>query len=349
MSKKLRSFIISQWIIWTLALSFFTIMRNFGHEVVEDLVIDFKSQAILHVLLGAVAGVLFGSFTYYFEEKVYKRIPFKRIMIYGSISYLLSIVVLIIAGITLYTSYLGVEKTFAIYTDYLFSKEVVLLIFYFFLVGFLIDFFRQIDKRFGRGNLWKMLKGEFYDPKEDERIFMFLDLKSSTTIAESLGHIRYSRLLQDCFMDLSIVEKYGTEVYQYVGDEVVLTWDKEIGLFNSNCLRAFFDFRQRLESRKEYYMDTYGVVPEFKAGMNIGKIIVAEVGEIKSEIAYHGDTINTAARIQGKCNDVGKPILISENLRHSLQEDSNFMSLHEGDVLLRGKTRKVNIYSVELN
>jgi len=30
--------------------------------------------------------------------------------------------------------------------------------------------------------------------------------------------------------------------------------------------------------------------------------VVAEVGEIKTEIAYHGDTINTAARIQEQCN-----------------------------------------------
>ena len=37
------------------------------------------------------------------------------------------------------------------------------------------------------------------------KILMFLDLKDSTKIAEELGHIEYSKFIQDCFIDLNKV------------------------------------------------------------------------------------------------------------------------------------------------
>lgn len=62
-------------------------------------------------------------------------------------------------------------------------------------------------------------------PREEDRIFLFLDLNSSTVLAEELGHIRYSELSKCCLADLALsVKKYKATVYQYVGDEAVLSW-----------------------------------------------------------------------------------------------------------------------------
>lgn len=269
-------------------------------------------------------------------------------MILGVSSYLTCILILTIFGVRIFSKIIGIELNWQLYQNFIFSKEMILLIVYFFIVGFLIDLFKQVDKKLGPGNLLKMLKGEFYNPKEDERIFMFLDLKSSTAIAEKLGHLKYSSLIQDCFIDLEVVEKYQAEIYQYVGDEAVLTWKKETGLNDCNCLKAFFEFRNRLEKKSPYYLKKYGLTPEFKAGLNIGKITIAEVGQIKTEIAYHGDTINTAARIQDQCNSLGKTLLISEELQKNLVNITEYSSEYVGDLLLKGKSHKVNIYSVEV-
>lgn len=346
--RKYLNGVVRHFLIWTPAFIFWSLMRQFGHDVSRGDLPDltFIQEVRVHMALGIVAGFLFGSLEYFFEKKVLKRVAFGKAVLIGSVSYLITIMILISMGMRIFTKVLQVELNWEIYQDFMFSKEMILLTFYCFMIGFFIDLFKQIDKKFGPGNLWRMLKGEFYDPKEDERIFMFLDLKSSTAIAERLGHIKYSRLLQDCFQDLSIVEMYDAEIYQYVGDEVVLTWDKETGLANSNCLRAYFDFKNTLKSRTEYYLAQYGIVPEFKAGLNIGKIIVAEVGEIKREIAYHGDAINTAARIQGQCNELGQSLLISESLQDRLQLDTEFSCQYVGDILLKGKSQKVNIFSV---
>lgn len=67
---------------------------------------------------------------------------------------------------------------------------------YCFITASHINIISEMDKKFGSGNLRKMLTGEFFRPKEENRIFMFLDLRSSTSMAEILGHIKYSELIQ---------------------------------------------------------------------------------------------------------------------------------------------------------
>lgn len=209
------------------------------------------------------------------------------------------------------------------------------------------QFMLQVNDKFGQGVLWKFLTGRYYRPREEERIFMFLDLKSSTTIAERLGHIKYSRFIQDCFIDLAVVEKNEAEVYQYVGDEAVLSWSITNGLVNNNCIMAYFNFARHLQSKQAYYNANYGIVPEFKAGVNGGKVTVAEVGIIKKEIAFHGDTLNTASRIQDQCSEWNRSLLISEYLEEKLNWTQNLTRQPMGNIKLRGKEKNIRIYSVE--
>ena len=195
------------------------------------------------------------------------------------------------------------EKAFYVYLLFIALAAVVL------------SFVRVALDKFGKRQFMKMLLGEYKKPKEENRIFMFLDLKSSTTIAEQLGHFKYSQLIQDCFYDLNeVIPHYDAEIYQYVGDEAVLSWSYEKGLANNNCVDLFFAFDRLLKSKSDYYTNKYGTVPQFKAGLHGGKLMVAEVGVVKKEIAYHGDVINTSARIQEECNKYEVPILISEEL-----------------------------------
>jgi adenylate cyclase len=205
-----------------------------------------------------------------------------------------------------------------------------------------------MNRKFGPGTLIKYLTGKYFNPIEENRIFMFLDLKSSTTFAEKLNHILYSRLIQDCFSELTVpVINYKAEIFQYVGDEAVITWGKDNGLNNANCVNFYFSFVNRLEDKKDYFLNTYGVFPEFKAGISLGFVTVAEVGELKTEIAYHGDVLNTASRIQGYCNKLNKQLLTSESLAYELEKYKHIEIQPAGEVELRGKEGKSKIYSIE--
>jgi adenylate cyclase len=158
----------------------------------------------------------------------------------------------------------------------------------------------------------------------------------------------YSKFIQDCFSELTDpVLAYKGQIYQYVGDEVVITWKKKDGLNNTNCLNFYYDFINRLESKKEYFLRSYNVFPEFKAGLSLGLVTVAEVGELKTEIAYHGDVLNTAARIEGYCSEFNKPLLASEVLVQELEKNKQFITHFIGEVQLRGKEGISRIYSCE--
>jgi len=334
-------------LVWTIALGIFTFFREFGQDIVKEYSpLNLYELIAVHLIIGTLAGIIFGSLQMIFEKFVFKRVNFGVALFLGSIGYLISIVALLSVAILIFSHLLNEELHVILYRELLLSKEMLPLSIYCFIVTALINFISEIDKKFGPGNLMKMLNGKFYTPKEENRIFMFMDLRSSTTIAEKLGHIKYSELIQDCFKDISVLEKYKAEIYQYVGDEAVITWEKETGLKKNRCVEAFWSFQKKIDSRKDHYLKKYGVLPEFKAGMHLGIITVAEVGEIKREIAYHGDTINTASRIQDECNVLGKDFLISEEMLAHISDSGKYDLQFEGNIQLKGKTEAAKIYSV---
>ncbi|MCI5059221.1 MAG: adenylate/guanylate cyclase domain-containing protein [Flavobacteriales bacterium] len=206
--------------------------------------------------------------------------------------------------------------------------------------------FIELDKKLGPGVMIRMLSGRFYKPREVERIFMFVDLKDATPLAVKMGNLQFSKMIQDCFHDFSIVSTYGADIYQYVGDEAVISWKYKIGFKNDNFLYSFFAFSDLLEKRKDYYMKHYGLLPYFKAGANAGKVIVTEVGDIKQELSYHGDTLNTAARIQGKCNAFGAQLLIPQILYDKVKNNKDFQFEKVGSVALKGKEEQSTLYKV---
>ena len=209
-----------------------------------------------------------------------------------------------------------------------------------------------VNDKYGPGVFVSFLLGKYFHPKREERIFMFLDLRGATTIAEKLGEIKYFNFLKDVFRDSTpdILRSKG-EIYQYVGDEIVISWKKESGTQNANCLQCFFGIQQRLLESASYYKETYnGIVPQFKAGLHFGFVMVGEIGVVKRDIAYSGDVLNTAARIQAKCNELGVNILISKNLLVKLGSLPTLFKPKEiGNIALRGKHDAVTLYTVHMN
>ena len=177
---------------------------------------------------------------------------------------------------------------------------------------------------------------------------MFLDLKSSTSVAEELGHVRYFAFLNDFFKDLTepILATHGV-IYQYVGDEIVISWTPHEGLKGDRCIRCFFECRTAIESRASYYRHVYGVVPAFRAGMHIGRATVGEVGSMKKEIVFSGDALNTCARIQSLCKEHEKDLLVSGELADALTEAGGEVAGENmGEVSLRGRRRPVRLVAI---
>ncbi|MEZ4824795.1 MAG: adenylate/guanylate cyclase domain-containing protein [Bacteroidia bacterium] len=336
----------------------FSFIRLYGveEESVFELHVTRNGSIPLRILMqglfsGVAFGLAFGMLDILLDQRILKQTAYGLVILIRTFSHIVLTLIIIFHSILISHIFFDgkVENTFMdLFRESMFSKTAVVLLIYTGVVSIIFNLIRQINNMFGPGILYNIISGKYHRPKEESRIFMFLDLKSSTTYAERLGHILYSELIQDCFYDLTdTLHKHNVEVYQYVGDEAVLTWKVEEGLENANCLRAFFSFEQSIQKRAEYYFNKYDLVPAFKAGMNIGLVMVAEVGVIKKEIAYHSDVLNTAARIQGCCNQYGRYLLISQDLHRHVEKFDGFIFEEIGKVQLKGKKQEVVIFSVD--
>jgi adenylate cyclase len=342
-SNKHRLQIITEYCFgWAVAFMLLSVIRGSGTTELGSVQFDFLTAILFSMLLGAVFGSISGYAQILTEERIYKKISLKNLIILKFVFALSLLITLVLVSYFIIILFFNINVGLV---EFFIEPGSFAIYLYILMVEAFMFILRLVNLMLGRNNLRKLLYGRFYNPREEERIFMFLDLRSSTKLAEKLGHIKYSMLIQDCFYDLGVVAENGAEIYQYVGDEVILTWELMDGLKNHNCINAYYNFTNQLAKKNDYYLDKYNCKPFFKAGANSGIVTVTEVGRYKKEIAYHGDTINTAARIQAKCNYFDQGLLISKNLKDKIT-NSRFNFNELGSIALKGKEQQVAIYSV---
>jgi len=337
---------------WVLAFLLFTTFRfsgldeyvNFFFDVEYDIHISIWYN--LALILGLVIGVFYAIIEYLFQNFLLRKSALGLVIISKTGIYLMLMVTVlrVLSIIAEHDMDLDIPNENGWWIT---SRWFWITVLYFMIGSLLFSFLKIANEKFGKGIFIKMLLGTYRKPQEEKRIFMFLDLKDSTSIAETLGHYRYSEFIQDCFLDLNrVIEKNDAEVYQYVGDEAVLTWPYKKGVFKSKCVELFFEFQEQINKRLNYYQNKYNHVPKFKAGLHGGKLMIAEVGTVKKELAFHGDVINTTARIQGECNTYNASLLISESLLIDLHLNATYTSSPLGNIKLKGKQEGVNIFSI---
>ena len=113
-----------------------------------------------------------------------------------------------------------------------------------------------------------------------------------------------------------------------------------------NKINGYFLFKERLLSKHEYYTSNYDVTPLFKASMHLGPVTAVEVGSLKREIAYHGDTLNIASRIQAHCKVFKKEFLVSSIVLNNYKNENVYMFEEFDALVLRGKLQSTFLLAV---
>lgn len=313
---------------------------------------SFRFSFIAQISAGLVGGLLFGYLEVFYFRDYFRRKSFGNAILNESMIFVLLFIVISLIISTIYI--------LLYVNDNIFHPDVLkYTIRYFTSFGFLMNFINwmfvlvfilfslQVSDKFGEGVFKKFLLGKYHKPKEEVRIFMFLDIKGSTAIAEKLGHTKYFEFLKDFYSDATnpILQNKG-EIYQYVGDEITVSWQLPSGLEKSHCIDCFFDIKEKLYNRRFYYEGNYDIVPEFKAGVHFGLVTVGEVGIIKKEIIYSGDLLNTTARIMEECKNQNTELIISQDLADTLDLKHRFNFDKIGEIELRGKQNKVSLLGV---
>ncbi len=227
------------------------------------------------------------------------------------------------------------------------DRQFVIAVVASFLAALLFNFVGQVNRLLGRGVLVRLILGRYHRPREEVRIFLLIDLRGSSQIAEQLGNLRYHAFLRRFISDVTAsVVRYRGEVHRYVGDEVILTWTAEEGLRNARCVRAAFAISDTLETARAGYEADFGVVPSFWAGLHLGRIVAGEIGTIKHEIAFLGDTLNVAARIEQATREIRRQFLASAEVVSALDLPNDIASTSVGRIELRGIEDSVELFAM---
>jgi adenylate cyclase len=205
----------------------------------------------------------------------------------------------------------------------------------------------ELNEKYSPGVFWDILWGKYANPKIEKRIVMFIDLKDSTPIAEKLSSQQYFKFISEFiyFVSEALIE-YDGRIYQYVGDEIVVSW-LQVDENSKKSILALIKARRNLNRQQHHFMRRFGFVPEFRAGVHVGEVTVGEIGVIKKDLAMSGDTMNTAARIRSACDELNSDIIMSKDFCDDLSlRDGQSQSL--GKVELKGKAKEMELYALTI-
>jgi len=212
------------------------------------------------------------------------------------------------------------------------------------LIGAIFEFRRLVGGRV----LGSFLLGTYHRPQREQRIVMFLDIRSSTALAEQMGEVLVHDLITQFFFDIDEpVAEYGGEVHAYVGDSVIITWplsdDPER---NARPVRCFFAVEERMAELTHAYAQEFGVSPRFCAGVHAGPIVISECGDAKRQIAYFGDTMNVAARLCDHCKAAEETLLVSADLLRAASVPPGLAIGTGANITLRGRQSPIEAHAV---
>jgi len=308
------------------------------------------SMVQFSLIFGLIGCIITAVLIFFLKPAFYNQPIWLSIIIKLAITLVLFFLIAFVLMMIYFFSYY--TKDLSTYFHSFFTKVVYTNTFYTFILDMglmtLVSIIMlEVTDKYGPGMFWSMLSGEYHQPRIENRIFIFLDINESTTIAEKLGHERYFRMLRNFFNDITVpVLANDGEIYQYVGDEIVLTWintpENKV-----KCLKFIRNTFYLLERLSSSYERKFGKQPTFKAGVHAGEVTAGFIGQIKKDLIYCGDTMNTAARIRSMCNELNESFILSEDFVQDFESPHGYEISKIGTMELKGRQEPVKLFSLK--
>jgi len=335
-------------LFWTAAGG---VVAGFLYTLAED------GWQLFHLVNGTAGGFLIAVSVALLELFVFsgklRRIPFisifiLRVVVYFLLAFAVTFNLFVFSRTLRYNlSYREVLQSDEFRT-YL-TNEYHLVLAFCFLAIVLGVFTLQMTRKLGLSDLWAFVTGKYRTPKKESRIFMFLSLGESDTIISKTGNLNYHNFINDFIFDISnTILIHQGKIVHYMEDEIVIVWSIRNGTKNANCVRTYFDLCHEIVGYFEYYHTKYGVLPRPKCAIHAGNVIRAEIGEIKSEISFFGDVVNSTSRILSEAVRKEVDILVSQQVMEIIQLPIHYQAKNQGVFTLKGKHHPIQLYSLHL-
>ena len=309
---------------------------------------DADAELWLGMGIGATIGMLITCF-----EVVFVGRPNSRIR---QLPFLLSLVVrAIVHFLTIFFSIYLWQNIFGIVT----GREIVILslnssettqdFIVSMIIVAIIIFYMQMQLFIGSRPLRNLIVGRYNTPREEQRIFMIIDMVGSTEFAQNTGDVVFHQYLNRLFILMDgPIHRYGGEVHAYVGDAVFAVWpvtnDPEK---DARPLKALADIKALLEKRSDQIENEFGQRPEIRVAVHKGPVAVGETGHRKRQITYLGNTVNLASRIEALTRTVSGNTLASSEYLGSVQLPDDLLVTELGTFEVKGSSRPLQLSKLE--
>ena len=159
---------------------FFGAIAGIIFQLLHEGIVDYRAF-LLGISLGSAYGII-ELFILTGLRKKFLKLPLLLTIIIKALVYL--IIINLISGILILITGRIQGKEIEEFYQIMFGKMQLILNIYTLILFVLFSFYIQINLLLGEGVLFKFLMGKYRKPIAEHRIFMFLDIKSSTSIAE---------------------------------------------------------------------------------------------------------------------------------------------------------------------
>ncbi|MCB1317247.1 MAG: adenylate/guanylate cyclase domain-containing protein, partial [Leptospiraceae bacterium] len=210
-----------------------------------------------------------------------------------------------------------------------------------------------IDRLFGQF-VSNEVKNKIISEKRDlignrkQVVVLFSDIRSFSTFSEGKDPEAIVGQLNEYFdrMVECVVNEGGT-VDKFIGDAIMVVFGGLLELERpcDNALRAALNMRAQLNQLNAEWR-TRGL-PVFEAGIGLhfGEVLEGTIGsKDRKEFTVIGDTVNTAARLEGVTKEYQRSIVLSDSVYAGLSSDLQARCESLGETRVKGKQTAVRIY-----
>ncbi|MES2657500.1 MAG: adenylate/guanylate cyclase domain-containing protein [Verrucomicrobiota bacterium] len=188
--------------------------------------------------------------------------------------------------------------------------------------------------------------------KEVEATILFSDLAGFTSMSEGLPPQAVSKALIGYFERTTegILDNHGT-IIKYIGDAVVATWGAPVKVDREADRAIEAAIQMQLASAKPILLETLdGTVEqvlETRVGINSGTVLAGNLGSSRRfDYTVIGDSVNTAARLEGLNKMLGTSILVSEAVLRKCVEPERFLKRRMGSFVVKGKKQDIVVFEI---
>ena len=104
--------------------------------------------------------------------------------------------------------------------------------------------------------------------------------------------------------------------------------------------------REALAKASGSFEREFGHAPQVRGSLHFGAVVVGEIGDTRRDIVFHGDVMNTAARLEEASRHVSGGFLVSRSARERLGPVERMGLESLGTFSPRGRLEPLEIFGL---